>query len=195
MWNHFTKDFTNNDALVRFTIVISFFITSLVIIFGSLLNYHGMKYSILKAPFEQFHCHNLVVTLSLPNSEVCCDSAHGDSWLCIALLDQMGKIFASWYAWIIPLSAATTTLVVDLIQINVFQFSNVLSRCETRSTILLSFLRDQSTNSVSQSLAVIIVFLRKAAAIILIIVFRLVRSCLLVCDVFNDGNDVSIVCI
>lgn len=179
MLKYFTKNFSTNDSLVRLIVSAVFFVTTVIIIFCSLLNYQGLKYSLLKAPFEQFHCNNLVVTLSLPNSEVCCDTGHEDSWVCIASLDIIGRTFSSLYAWAIPLAVASTTLLIDLLQINIFQCSNILSSVEIRSTVLLSFLKNQSANKLSQSMAVIIVFIRKALIVWCIILFRVVRNIIL----------------
>jgi hypothetical protein len=176
MLSYFTNNFSTNDSLVRLIVSIAFSITTVIIVFCSLLNYQGLKYSLLKAPYEQFHCNNLVVTLNLPNSEVCCDTAHGDSWLCIASLDTIGRVFSSLYAWMIPLAVAVTTLIVDLVQINVFQCSNILSPVEIQSTVLLSFLKNQSASKLSQSLAVLLVFFRKVLIVFGIILFRVVRS-------------------
>jgi len=85
-------------------------------------------------------------------------------------------LFASHYAWILPALPAFATFLIDLIQINLLQYTSILSPLEQRSGIALSFLRDQRGNKWAQSLAVAFVFFRKACLILVIILFRTVRN-------------------
>jgi len=54
-----TSYYRNNDALLYWIYVAVFFSTTILILFSSLLNHEGLKYSILRtSSYEDFGCHS-----------------------------------------------------------------------------------------------------------------------------------------
>lgn len=87
----------------------------MVILWGSLINLKGLKYTRVSdyyrdndSPFRR--CNRLLLDLTTPDSQVCCDGRR-DDWLCRASYDEQARFFTSNWAWIIPLSFPLTTMI------------------------------------------------------------------------------------
>lgn len=104
------------DARLRTYCVVALIATTLVVIWSSLLNSNGNKYTLTK--YRDDHCKlNYAIALDLPGSEMCCDEhRHGTSFLCIALFDEVNKLFTNAiFAFLIPILPAITTTFLDIV--------------------------------------------------------------------------------
>lgn len=78
-------------------------LTAVVVLVGSGLNSHGLKY-LRSGGFN--HCNKGVLVLNLEGSHYCCDreSAGAGDWICLAAFDRLNKFLTSdFYAIFIPM--------------------------------------------------------------------------------------------
>mmetsp|Transcript_30503 Transcript_30503/g.29131 ORF Transcript_30503/g.29131 Transcript_30503/m.29131 type:complete len:302 (+) Transcript_30503:128-1033(+) len=98
--------------IIRTCLTSAFILSLLFILIGSALNNLNHKYS--RSSSISRTCAREIFILSVPNSELCCDdSLYISSWVCIASFDTFNKLFASFWALIIPLIPIATTILTE----------------------------------------------------------------------------------
>jgi hypothetical protein len=52
---------------------------------------------------------------------MCCDvDHHSTDWICLAIFDKVSRILGGSWAWILPMTPALSTLVLDVIMVIMF---------------------------------------------------------------------------
>lgn len=127
----------HNSGVVLINWVI-FVLTAFIILWGSLINFKGLKYSRVNDQYrtteDQYRtCNHLLLELTTPDSQVCCDG-RAEDWVCRASYDEQGRLFTSGWAWIIPMSLPLTTMLCEALSL-LFQQSVTNSTSNKKSTL------------------------------------------------------------
>ncbi len=91
----------------------AFIVLLCVVLLGSGLNYHALKYSASRGT----DCKHGLLTLNVPDSHHCCDSSvHYNDWVCAATFDPVNKFISSFYGYFLALSPFIINSVVDMVK-------------------------------------------------------------------------------
>ena len=96
-------------GLIRTYLLLTLTICSIVILFGASLNNLGIKYSRVtsNAPLtgtSDAICTREIFSLSIPDSNLCCEGLRRQDWVCIAVFDHINRIMTSMpWAYVLPI--------------------------------------------------------------------------------------------
>ena len=81
---------------------------SIIVIFGSLCNIAGHKYSRARG---YPGCQKTILNLHVSDSLTCCDQR--SNWICTASFDSINNILGSYWSLVIPLVPLVITVIAD----------------------------------------------------------------------------------
>ena len=100
-------------SVLRYVVLIAFFFSIFIVLFGSLNNVATHKY--VRA-ISIKSCRKPILNINEKNSLLCCDhDKHLENSICHASYDRIGHIFSSKYALLIPFAPTVIHTLNDII--------------------------------------------------------------------------------
>ena len=146
-------------ALLRMSILLAFLLSTAMVLLGIGLNDLNLKYSRTSST-ALTTCRREIFILSVPNSKHCCDSVvHSLDWVCVASFDKFNGVFASSWAFLLPLLPFVMTI------------------CSSYATEYVTSVSSKESHSSRLILYIVIILYRTVSISILSVVGMLVLYC------------------